>query len=90
MGECHRGSWKDGNKDTRKDASRGKEFCFSGSGKTEEKVVESQRLIKTTKPMLLHEKDQELFQFGNPHISTSCEHRIVLVNELNKSMRSGC
>lgn len=32
-------------------------YSSSGTGKTAEKVVESQRLIKTTKPMLLHEKD---------------------------------
>lgn len=47
---------RDGYKDTRKEANLGKEYCSSGTGKTEEKVVESWRFIKTMKPTLLHEK----------------------------------
>lgn len=55
LDECQRGSGRDGYNTGGKRLTL--KYCSSGTGKTEEKVVESQRLIKTTKPMLLHEKD---------------------------------
>lgn len=66
MDESHRGSRRDGYEDTSKRVRLGKEDSSSGTGKREEKAVESLRLVKTMNPMLLNEKDRELFQPGNP------------------------